>query len=706
MTKEEILSFMGKPLYKPMNAKDLAQAMEVAKEDYEILVQLLTELELEGRIVKKRKSRYDLLENTDLILGSLQAHKGGFGFLIPVNKDQPDVYIGKDDLKTALNNDRVLVRLLENSKGRRLEGEIVQILERANEKLVGIVQKNKNFGFVVPDDSRITYDVYVPKEKLKGAKGNQKVVVQITKWPENGKSLEGEVIEILGDKNAPGIDILSIIRKHDLPEDFPVEVWREVKQYSPQVKEEDWQGRIDLRNQTLITIDGEDAKDLDDAVSIEKKENGNLVLGVHIADVGHYVREGSQLDKEAYKRGTSVYLVDRVIPMLPPELSNGICSLNAGEDRLAMSALMEFTPQGQLISHDIQDTVIRVKNRMTYTKVTKILVDKDPDLLEEYSHLVKDLKLMEKLARALRKKRIAQGSIDFDFPEIKVVLDEKGVPIELKRRERTISEQIVEEFMLSANKVVAETMFWLNVPFLYRVHENPDEEKVIFLKEFLFNLGYRPRGLEKGHPTAFQKVLEKVKGKPEERVINTIMLRSMKRARYAAESLGHFGLSAEYYSHFTSPIRRYPDLVIHRIIREVRTKGPLREKRKAELEARMPEVALKSSIKERVAEEAERETVDLKKVEYMQSKIGEIFSGVISSIQPFGIFIELDNLVEGLIHISNLTDDYYIYYPHNYTMVGERTGKTYRIGDVVRVKVIGADLDERKIDLLMTTEEF
>ena len=704
MTKTKILQYMEQPTYKPMTGKELTQAMEISKEHHDYFLQMLVELELEGQIVKLRKGRYQLLENTDLILGNLQAHKGGFGFLIPVKEDQPDVYIGKDDLKSALHNDRVLVRLLPSSKGRKLEGEIVQILERANDKVVGTFQKSKNFGFVVPDDPRITSDIFIPQDKVKKAKDNQKVVALITKWPEQGKNMEGEVIEILGDKQAPGVDILSIIRKHDLPEDFPIEVWREVKQFSPQVKEEDLTDRVDLREKTLITIDGEDAKDLDDAISIEKTADGNYLLGVHIADVGHYVREGSALDKEAYKRGTSVYLVDRVIPMLPPELSNGICSLNAGEDRLAMSVFMEYTPQGKLVRHEIQDTVIKVTSRMTYTKVKQILADKDPELLKTYSHLVAELKMMEKLAKALRKQRMTQGSIDFDFPEVKVLLDEHGKPVELKKMQRTVAEQIIEEFMLSANRVVAETIFWLNVPFLYRVHEKPNEEKVFFLKEFLFNLGYRPRGLDKGHPTAFQKVLEKVAGKPEERVINTIMLRAMQRARYSSESLGHFGLAAEYYSHFTSPIRRYPDLVIHRIIREVRTKGVPNEKRRLKLEEMMPQIALKSSLRERVAEEAERETVDLKKVEYMSAKIGEVFPGIVSSIQPFGCFVELENLVEGLIHISNLTDDYYNYYPHNYTLVGEKTGKAYKIGDQVQVKVLGVDLDERKIDLVISNE--
>jgi len=642
----------------------------------------------------------------NLIAGSLEAHKGGFAFLLPDDQDHPDVYIGKKEMKDALNNDRVLVRVFPASgNGKKLEGEVVQVLERANDRLVGVVQKNKRFGFVVPDDSRITYDVYIPQNKLKGAKNDQKVVVKINKWPENGMNMEGEVLEVLGYKDDPGVDILSIIRQHNLPEDFPREVWQEVKAVSQTISPEEIAGRLDLRDKLLITIDGEDAKDLDDAVSIEKKENGNLILGVHIADVGYYVKEGSALDQEAYKRGTSVYLVDRVIPMLPPELSNGICSLNAGEDRLAMSAFMEFTPKGDLVGSDIQDTVIRVRERMTYTNVRKIIEDKDPDLLERYKHLLPDLKLMEKLARALQKKRFAEGSIDFDFPEVKVILDQQGKPIDLKRRSRTIAEQIIEEFMLSANRVVAETMYWLHVPFLYRVHETPSDEKVFSLKEFLFGLGYRPRGLEKGHPSAFQNVLDKVKGKPEERVVNTIVLRCMQRARYAHESLGHFGLSAEYYSHFTSPIRRYPDLVIHRIIREVRKKGKLTEARIEQLSEVMPKIALHTSTRERVAEEAERESVDLKKVEYMQSKIGEIFPGIISSIQSFGIFVELDNLVEGLIHVSNLTDDYYNYYPEKYTLVGERTGKTYKIGDKVEVEIAGANMEEKKIDLLMANKK-
>lgn len=639
--------------------------------------------------------------NSRTITGVLEVHKGGFAFLLPDQEDCPDVYIAKNEMKDALNNDTVLVQLLPSSKGKRLEGEVIKILKRANETIVGTVQKNKRFGFVVPDDPRITWDVYIPSNKLKGAKDDQKVVVKITKWPQKDMNMEGEVIEILGNKGAPGVDVLSIVRQHNLPEDFPREVWREVKSIPQTISPEEIANRVDWRDKLLITIDGEDAKDLDDAVSIELLENGNFLLGVHIADVGYYVKENSVLDQEAYKRGTSVYLVDRVIPMLPPELSNGICSLNAKEDRLAMSAVMEFTAKGDLVKSEIQDTVIRVRERMTYTNVRKILEDQDPELLERYHFLLSDLNLMEKLAKALQKKRFAEGSIDFDFPEIKVILDDYGKPVDLKKRSRTIAEQIIEEFMLSANRVVAETMYWLQVPFLYRVHEIPSEEKVFFLKEFLYNLGYRPRGLEKGHPSAFQKVLEKVKGKPEERVVNTIVLRTMQRARYAHESLGHFGLSAEYYSHFTSPIRRYPDLIIHRIIREVRQKGTLNEKRIEYLKEVMPKIALHTSTRERIAEEAERESVDLKKVEYMQGKIGEIFPGIISSIQPFGIFVELDNLIEGLVHISNLTDDYYIYYPENYTMVGESTGKTFKIGDKVEVEVAGVDLGEKKIDLFL-----
>jgi len=646
---------------------------------------------------KKKKTN----EESKLIKGHLEVHKAGFAFLLPEEEGYADVYIAKTELNNALHNDHVLVRLLPSSKGKRLEGEVVEIVKRANETIVGIVQKNKRFGFVVPDDSSLTYDVYIPAGKLKGAKNDEKVVVKIYKWPENGMNMEGEVVEILGHKNDPGVDILSIIRQHNLPEDFPQEVWREVKTIPQTISEKEIAKRVDLREQLLITIDGEDAKDLDDAVSISRKENGNYLLGVHIADVGYYVKEGSYLDEEAYKRGTSVYLVDRVIPMLPPELSNGICSLNANEDRLAMSAFMEFDSKGNLVSSDIQDTVIRVQERMTYTNVRKILEDKEPAVCQRYNHLLNDLQLMEKLADILRKNRFANGSIDFDFPEIKVILDEQGKPIDLQKRPRTVAEQLIEEFMLAANRTVAETMFWLQVPFLYRVHENPSEEKVIFLQQFLHNLGYNPKNLDKGHPAAFQAVLDKVSGKPEERVVNTIVLRCMQRARYDHESLGHFGLAAKYYSHFTSPIRRYPDLIIHRIMREVRSKGRLDEKRYAHLAAVMPQIAGNTSTRERIAEEAERDSVDLKKVEYMQSKVGEVFSGIISSIQPFGIFVELENLIEGLIHVSNLDDDYYNYYPENYTMIGERTGKTYKIGDKIEVKVIGANLEERKIDLLI-----
>lgn len=640
-------------------------------------------------------------KSQQVISGVIEMHKGGFAFLLPDDKNYSDVYLRRSDLLDAMDGDQVEIALLPHRKGKRLEGRVIKVIHRACTQVVGILQKNKGFGFVVPDNSHINYDVYVPGSKLLGAKNNQKVVAKITKWPTKGFNMEGEIIEVLGYPDEQGVDIVSLIREHDLPEDFPAEVWQEARAFDQCIKAENFPNRLDLRSKTIITIDGEDAKDLDDGVSLERAENGNYILGVHIADVGYYVKEGSPLDKEAYKRGTSVYLADRVIPMLPPELSNGICSLNAGEDRLAMSVFLEFDKKGSLLKSEIADTVICVYRRMNYTDVRNLLEGDDRELLKKHKDILPLLKDMAKLAKLLQKKRFARGSIDFDFPELKVILDEKGVPVELKPRVRSIAEQLIEEFMLAANQAVAETMFWQEVPFLYRVHEVPTEEKIFALKEFLFGLGYRPRGLEKGHPEAYQRVLAKVKGKPEERIVSTIVLRCMQRARYCEASLGHFGLAAKYYSHFTSPIRRYPDLVIHRLIREYRMNGLPSEERREFLETVMPKIAVQSSSRERVAEEAERDTLELKKAEFMQKEIGSHFKGIISGVQSFGLFVELDNLVEGLVHISNLTDDYYQHDAEHYCLLGQRTGRRYRIGDPVTVEVIDVDMQERKIDLLL-----
>ncbi|MFV9511239.1 ribonuclease R [Tepidibacillus sp. LV47] len=698
--RENILEFMRETLYKPMTIKELEEVFEISDAaSFKEFVKLINQLEENGDIVRTRANRYGLPEKMNLIKGRLQAHPKGYGFVIQEEKGEPDIYIHATDMNGAMNGDLVLARVSKKTSGPRMEGEIVRILKRGNDQIVGTFTEGEFYGFVIPDDKRIFQDIFIPKSKINGAVEGHKVVVKINKYPEGRMSPEGEVIEILGHKNDPGVDILSIIRKYGLPEAFPEEVLKEAEQIPDEPTEEEMKKRRDLRNKKMVTIDGEDAKDLDDAVSIERLENGNYLLGVHIADVSYYVKEGSALDKEAYKRGTSVYLVDRVIPMLPHRLSNGICSLNPRVNRLTMSCEMEITPQGQVVNHDIFPSVIQTNERMTYNDVRRILEEEPPELMQRYQNLIEDFRMMRDLAMILRKKRMARGAIDFDFDEAKIIVDEKGKPIEIKKRERSIAEQIIEEFMLVANETVAEHFYWLRAPFLYRVHEDPDPDKLFAFAEFITNFGYVVKGIgNQVHPRALQTLLEEIQDTPEETIISTVLLRSMKQARYDAEPLGHFGLSVDYYSHFTSPIRRYPDLQIHRIIREILENGNLSPERHTHFQELMPIVAEHSSERERVAVEAERDTEQLKKAEFMLDKIGEEFEGIISSVTSFGMFVELDNLVEGMVHVSYLTDDYYYFHEKQYALIGERTGKIYRIGDMVKVRVVNVNIDDHTID--------
>ncbi len=700
ITKENILDFMHEKLYKPMTVKELEEVFEIeASSDFKDFIKLLNELEESGEITRTRTNCYGLSDKMNLVKGKLQGHAKGFGFVIPEEKGEQDVYVHASDMQGAMNGDVVLVRLNAKAAGTRPEGEIVRILKRGNTEIVGTFTEGDYFGFVIPDDKRLFQDIFIPKGKMNGAVEGHKVVVKIVKYPEGRMSPEGEVIEILGHKNDPGVDILSIIRKYALPETFPDEVLKEAEEVPDQISEEELQNRRDLRHKKMVTIDGEDAKDLDDAVSIERLENGNYLLGVHIADVTHYVKEGSALDREAYFRGTSVYLVDRVIPMIPHRLSNGICSLNPQVDRLTMSCEMEINSRGEVVNHDIFTSVIKTNERMTYTNVRKILEEEPPELMERYSDLIEDFQMMKELALRLRQKRLNRGAIDFDFEESKILVDEEGKPTDIIKRERSIAEQIIEEFMLIANETVAEHFYWLRVPFLYRIHEDPNPEKLFAFAEFITNFGYVVKGLaNRIHPRALQNLLEEIKDTPEQRVISTVMLRSMKQARYDAEPVGHFGLAAEYYSHFTSPIRRYPDLQIHRIIREVLEEGNLGERRHQALYHLMPIVAEHSSERERTAVDAERDTEQLKKAEYMLDKIGEEFEGIISSVTSFGMFVELNNSIEGLIHVSYLTDDYYYFHEKQYALIGERTGKIFRLGDQVEVRVINVNMDEHTVD--------
>ncbi len=703
--KEKILLFMQESAYKPLNAEDLALEMEIRGKELMEFWRALEELEHDAKIFKTRYDKYGIPEKMSLVVGRLSLSSKGFGFVIPENpltEDESDLYIAQDDLKTAMHNDVVIARVnRQNLAGRSREGEIVRIVNRANKKIIGTFDASKNFGFVIPDDKRIGQDIFVARENFNKAKVGAKVVVEIINWPDKQRSAEGKIVEVLGYKGDVGIEILSIIKKHDLAMEFPAEVEQEANKVPEQVMVDDSENRRDLRDKIIVTIDGDDAKDLDDAIYIERLANGNFLLGVHIADVSYYVRENTPLDKEARERGTSVYLVDRVLPMLPRRLSNGICSLNAGEDRLAMSIEMEIDYRGKVLKYEIFPSIIKVHTRLTYNIVRQILVDNDEALRQEHAKLMEPLENMERLCHILRNHRMQRGAVDFDFPEIKVKLDDNGKPIELVKRVRSLSESIIEEFMLIANETIAQHMHKIKMPFVFRVHEQPEQGKIDKLNNLLHNFGQNIPKSDEIRPKELQNILKKVAGKPEERIISTVMLRSLKQARYEAENIGHFGLAATYYTHFTSPIRRYPDLIVHRLLRETFRTGDISEKRKQKLTAILPEIALHASQRERAAAEAERETVDLKKVEYMTQFIGQHFMGIINGVTAFGIFVELESGVEGLVRVSSMQNDYYVYVEEQYALIGEHTKKVYRLGDQVEIIVANANIEERNIDFII-----
>ncbi len=702
LTKEEIMLYMEQQAVRPLSEEELAEALAV--DTVEALVQLkglLKELESDGSLVLSRKNRYGRPAQFHLLLGKISRHPKGFGFLVQDDAEADDIFIPASELNGAMNGDRVIVRIKREATAKsRAEGEVIRILQRKVQQIVGTFESSRHFGFVVPDDKRFGSDIFIPKEQFNGARTNMKVLVEITQWPEKNRSAEGKVVQVIGKKDAPGVDILSIIMGHDLPQGFSAEALIHAEGLPEKIAESEINKRHDLRDVLMITIDGDDAKDLDDAVSVQLLENGNYLLGVHIADVGHYVTEGSALDKDALERATSVYLIDRVIPMLPQKLSNGICSLNAGEDRLAMTCMMEINSQGVVVSHDIVESVIHVNYRMTYQNVTKMLVEQDEKLCEQYAEIVPMIQHMEQLQHILERKRKIRGAIEFHAPESKVILDKKGHPVRIEWREQGIADKIIEEFMLCANETVAEHYFWMEVPFLYRVHEEPKMEDVSDVNKFLQAFGYSIKGTGNHvHSKAYQKVVELVAGTPEEMMMNTVMLRSMQHARYDTEALGHFGLAAQYYSHFTSPIRRYPDLAIHRVIKELLHNGNrLDEKRLATLKGKMQHYAEQSSTREKIAEDAERESVELKKVEYMKPYVGETFAAKISGVTNFGVFVQLENSVEGLVHISTLVDDFYQFQQESYSLIGEHTRKVYRLGQDVTVRLTRVSVEDRQID--------
>jgi ribonuclease R len=692
---------MKEKAYNPMTAKELADRLEIGQPEMSAFLETLRELEREGEVIRTRKKRYGIPEKMDLVAGRLQCHQKGFGFLLPRDEMYEDVYIPADGINGAMHNDRVIAKIVKGkAEGGKTEGEIIRILERANKRVVGTFEKSRHFGFVVPDDPRILDDVFVARDDTLGAREGDKVVVEIERWPERRRNPEGKITEVLGRKGDVGVDVLSIIRSYDIPEEFPKDVLREADRLPSEILEDDLESRVDLRDMTIVTIDGADAKDLDDAVSVERLKNGNYRLGVHIADVAHYVTENLLLDKEAYNRGTSVYFLDRVIPMLPERLSNGICSLNPGVDRLTLSVFMEIDRRGNVCDYEVYESVIRTSERMTYSDVSDILEKSDPALVKRYQYLLDDFKAMEELYRILSDKRSERGSIDFEFDEFKVLLDNGGKPKDIIKIERRTADRIIEEFMLVCNETVAEHMYWLGVPFMYRVHEEPDPEKLEAFNRFIYNFGYSIKGIKKVHPKTLQGLVDKVKGKKEERVVNTLMLRSLKRARYSHESLGHYGLAAIYYCHFTSPIRRYPDLVVHRVLKET-LKGRMKETRADFLRGFVEKAAMQSSERERAADEAEREVEDMKKVEYMADRVGEEFEGIVSGVTAFGMFVELDNGIEGMVRVSYMEDDFYHFDEKSYMLLGERTRKTYRIGDAVRVQVLKANPDDKKLDFTL-----
>jgi len=711
--KKIILNLMKDKTYVPMKEKELAIILQVAKEDREELKAILEELLASKEISISKRGKYSIAEQ-EIFTGTFSATQHGYGF-VTVEGDPEDYYISEKYTLNAMHGDIVEIEALTGKKGRhgfavqagghRREAAIINVVFRANNTIVGTFSKERNhYGFVIPDNQRINRDIFVPVEKSKGAQDGHKVVVEISDFGSEHKSPEGRIIEILGHVNDPGVDILSVVRGYDIPHEFPERVLNQAERVNDFVTEADTAGRTDLRDVMMVTIDSEDAKDLDDAVSVTR-DGENYILGVHIADVTNYVQENSALDREALKRGTSVYLVDRVIPMLPHKLSNGICSLNENVDRLALSCIMTINPQGEIIDHEIIESVIKTNRRMSYTAVNAIISsernEENAAYYDEYAELVPMFYEMKELANILREKRRKNGSIDFDLPETKIILDENGRVKAIKPYERNLATKLIEDFMLAANETVAEHFFWQEMPFVYRTHEKPDPDKIRKLSTFVRNFGQNIRIKDdEVHPKEIQKLLEAIEGRPEEALISRLTLRSMQRAKYSTDCSGHFGLAYRYYCHFTSPIRRYPDLQIHRIIKES-IRGRLKGDRIEHYVKILDEAAKQSSLRERVADDAEREVDKLKKAEYMLEHIGEEFDGVISGVTSWGIYVELENTVEGLVHVSSLAGDFYRYNENSYELIGEATGRRFALGESVRIRVNYVDISTKAVDFIL-----
>lgn len=705
--KETIRKLFMDAKIKPMKFKELCGYLDVPKDERDDLKKILDEIISEGLIVCDKSGQYGL-SKARCFEGVFVTTGKGFGFVMVPGMEE-DIYVPESKTNGAMHEDRVSVKIVsdenvKSGKKFRREGQIVSILERTVKTLVGYVKRNNDFCFVIPDNTKFDFDVYVPLSQAKGAVTGMKVVCELINYGSHNKNPEGKIIEIIGNANDPGVDILSIVKSMGIPYVFPEAVMNEVENTIPdEISPSDYEGRRDIRNLRTVTIDGEDAKDLDDAITLYK-EGEIYHLGVHIADVTNYVKEGSPLDNEARERGTSVYLTDRVIPMLPHKLSNGICSLNQGTDRLALSCFMDINENGKIISHSIEETVINVDKRMTYTAVNAIINRTDINYVKEYSEFVDLFDLMYELSGILRERRSDRGSIDFDFPECKIILNDKGKVVDIKPYERNEATMLIEDFMLAANETVAEEFFWLETPFVYRNHEEPDEEKIESLRVFIKNFGYNLHVGNEFHGKELQKLLISLEGSPWESLISRVTLRSMKQARYSTECLGHFGLASKYYCHFTSPIRRYPDLQIHRIIKE-HIHNKLDFSRVSHYNEILPDVTAKCSMTERRAEEAERETDKMKKVEYMKRFVGEVFEGVISSITNWGIYVELPNTVEGLIRFSDIHGEYFNVDKTGYSATGKRTGKTYMLGQKIKVVVFNCDKVMRTIDFVPYSDD-
>ena len=696
---KKILDLMSDDDYVPMKAKEIAMIMRVPKNEYHNFLEVIGKLELELKIEKNRKNRYKLSDKT-YYEGYYRKNQKGFGF-VRIEDREDEIYVSKENSLNALNGDHVLIEIIdEENKIKSAEGKVVRILKHEKDTLVGTFQYNKNFGFVIPDDKNFGTDIFISKKNFGKARNNHKVLVKIIKYPEKGKKAEGKIIEVLGNVNEAGVDMLSIIKEHNLPARFPEKVVEEAKKCGDKVSEKDIKNRRDFRSENIFTIDGEDAKDLDDAVRVEKLENGNYKLEVHIADVSNYVKENSLLDSEALIRGTSIYMLGRVIPMLPRELSNGICSLNQGEDRLTLSCIMEIDSKGNVISSNVCKGVICVTKRMSYKDVQKILDGNDKEILEKYKPYIEDFKLMEELAHILKQRRLENGYLNLDLPETKIELDIDGKVVNIGKYETTFANEIIEHFMLTANETIAEKFYWLQAPFIYRVHEEPDLEKVKELNKFLFNYRLKIKASKDNiYPKEFAKVIDEIKGKEEERVISTLILRTLKLAKYDYENKGHFGIASKFYCHFTSPIRRYPDLFIHRVISKyLENNYVLDDEEYNLLEKQAEDRSVKSSEREKIATEVEREALKMKMAEYMEERIGEEYDAIISSITSFGVFAELENTIEGLIRFENLGDEYFIYDEERKILIGEVTNKVYKIGDKIKIRVIRASKELKEID--------